>query len=89
MIRIQRLVPLLLATLAIAATALAVNLFVLGRAGAYGDDIGSLSPVQPALTAPATTPQTIAPPSTAPQTTDKGGDHGSKHHERDDAAHDD
>lgn len=89
MLRIKRLLPLLLVTLAIAAAALAANLLVLDRAGASGDDLGSLSPVQPALTTPATTPTTTAPPSTLPPTTGDGQHHDSKDHGRDHADHDD
>jgi hypothetical protein len=55
---VKRLLALLLATLAIAAGALAANLAVLDRAGASGDDIGRLSPVQAALTTSATAPVT-------------------------------
>lgn len=56
MARVKRLLPLLLAVLVVAAAALAANLVVLDRAGASGDDIGSLSPVQPALPAPSASP---------------------------------
>jgi len=47
---VRRLLPLLLAALVVAAAALTANLLVLGQAGGAGDPVGTLSPVQPALT---------------------------------------
>ena len=76
----RRLLPFLLAALAVAAAVLAANLVLLDRAGATGDDLGSLSPVQPAL---ASTPghhrQALPPP-----TTSGGADHGQHDHAEDD-----
>jgi hypothetical protein len=77
----KRLLPLLLAILVVAAAALAANLVVLDRAGASGDDIGNLSPVQPALPAPATSPAP-QPPST--NTAGDDAHHDGKHREDDD-----
>jgi hypothetical protein len=84
---VKRLLPLLLATLAVAAAALAANLFVLDRAGASGDEVGNLRPVQPALTAPAVSPPA---PSPLPTTTAHDGDHhDGEHHGRDHSGDDD
>jgi hypothetical protein len=68
------LLPLLLAVLVVSAAAVAANLVVLDRAGASGDDVGRLSPVQPMLPAPTTSP---AP---QPPRTETVGD--DEHHDR-------
>jgi hypothetical protein len=81
MARVRRLLPLLLAVLVVAAAAVAANLVVLDRAGASGDDIGSLSPVQPALPAPTTSP---APQPPRTQTAGDDGHHDRKHRDDDD-----
>lgn len=72
---VRRLLPFLLAALAVAAAALAANLFLLGRAGASSDEIGRLSPVQPAVTAPVTTRPPV-------RTTPKDGEHHDGEHGR-------
>jgi hypothetical protein len=82
MARVKRLLPLLLAVLVVAAAALAANLVVLDRAGASRDDIGNLSPVQPAMMpAPATSP-VPQPPST--KTAGDDAHHDGEHRDDDD-----
>lgn len=75
MARVKRSLPLLFAVLVVAAAAVAANLVVLDRAGASGDEIGSLSPVQPTLPAPTRSPAP-QPPRTQPAGEDEHDDAG-------------
>ena len=69
----NRALPYVLAALAVVAAAVAVDLVLLGYVGNRNDPVGKLSPVAPALLAPATTPTVPPPTALPPHHHDEGG----------------